>query len=77
MEVNVRFSEYDSPSFDSQIETISKAKSNGIMSVETSVKELYGDSKDEEWINKEIDRIKEEQGIVEMPEPAINEDLDL
>ena len=47
------------------------------MSVETSVKELYGDSKDETWINEEIARIKEEQGIVEMPEPAINEDLDL
>ena len=77
IDINVNFSEYDSPSFDSQIDTISKAKQNGIMSVETSVKELYGDSKDEDWIDKEIQRIKEEQGIVEMPEPAINEDLEL
>lgn len=77
IEVNVNFSEYDSPSFDNQIDTISKAKMNGIMSVETSVKELYGDSKDEEWIKKEVARLKEEQGITEMNEPAINEDLDL
>ena len=77
IEVNVNFSEYDSPSFDNQIDTISKAKMNGIMSVETSVKELYGDSKDEEWITKEVARLKEEQGITVMPEPAINEDLDL
>ena len=77
MKMEVRFSEYDSPSFDSQIETIGKAKSNGIMSVETSIKELYGDSKDEEWIKDEVKRVKEEQGIVDTLEPAINDDLDL
>ena len=75
-DINVLFGEYDSPSFDSQIDTVSKAKMNGIMSIETSVRELYGDSKDEEWIVQEITRIKEEQGITQMEEPAINNDID-
>ncbi len=77
IEINVNFGEYDSPSFDSQIDTITKAKNGGIMSIETSIKELYGDSKDEEWIDEEILRLKEEQGITEMEEPSINQDLDL
>lgn len=76
IEIEVKFGEYDSPSFDSQIDTISKAKSGGIMSIDTSVKELYGDSKDDKWIEEEIARLKEEQGITEMTEPAINNDLD-
>ncbi len=71
IKINVLFGEYDTPSFDSQIDTISKAKNNGIMSIETSVKELYGDSKDEKWIEEEILRLKEEQGIVSLEEPAI------
>lgn len=74
-EISVLFGEYDSPSFDSQIDTISKAKNNGIMSIETSVRELYGDSKDEEWIQKEIERLKSEQGIVEMTEPSIGDEV--
>lgn len=76
IDVNVLFGEYDSPSFDNQIETISKAKMNGIMSLETSIKELYGDSKDEEWIIEEIERLKEEQGLVNMNEPSVNQDVD-
>ena len=77
IEINVNFGEYDSPSFDSQIDTVTKAKNGGIMSVDTAVKELYGDSKDDDWINDEIARIKEEQGITEMEEPSINQDLSL
>ena len=76
IELDIKFGEYDTPSFDSQIKTISDAKNGGIMSIDTSIKELYGDSKTEEWINKEILRIKQEQGIIEMNEPAINQDLD-
>lgn len=75
IDISVSFGEYDSPSFDNQIDTISKAKNNGIMSIETSVKELYSDSKDEEWIEQEIARLKEEQGIAQMDEPAINQDM--
>ena len=39
-----------------QIETIGKAKANGIMSVETSVEELYGDTKDDNWKKEEVQR---------------------
>lgn len=77
IEINVMFGEYDSPSFDNQIDTISKAKNNGVMSIETSVKELYGDSKNEQWLSEEIARLKEEQGITMMNEPSVNNDLDL
>lgn len=75
IEIDVKFGEYATPSFDAQIETISKAKMNGIMSLETSIDELYGDSKDEEWKAQEIARLKEEQGFTEMIEPAVNQDL--
>lgn len=71
------FGGYANPSFEAQIETIGKAKTNGIMSIETSVEELYGDTKDDEWKKEEVQRIKNEQGIVEMEEPSINNDLDL
>lgn len=77
IDIDVLFSEYSTPSFDVQIETISKAKMNGIMSLETSIEELYGDSKDDEWKQEEIARLKEEQGFTELQEPAINNDLDL
>ncbi len=76
VEFEVKFGEYDSPSFDCQIDTITKAKNGGIMSIETSVDELYGDSKDDEWKTKEVARLKEEQGIVSMNEPSINQDVD-
>ena len=57
IEIDVLFGEYSTPSFDAQIETISKAKMNGIMSLETSIDELYGDSKDDEWKAQEIARL--------------------
>lgn len=69
-EIDVTFGEYANPSFESQIETVSKGKTNGIMSIETCVDELYGDSRDDEWKEDEVKRLKEEQGIYEMEEPA-------
>ena len=56
----------------SQVETVGKAKTQGIMSVEASVDELYGDTKDEEWKKEEVARLKAEQGIAEEEEPALN-----
>ena len=44
------------------------------MSIEASVEELYGDSKDDNWKREEIARLKAEQGVVEMEEPGINLD---
>lgn len=46
------------------------------MSIEASVDELYGDSKDEVWKADEIARLKAEQGIEESTEPQINTSLD-
>lgn len=75
IEVKLKFGEYANPSFESQIETISKAKTSGIMSVENAVEELYGDSKDEAWKQTEVSRLKAEQGIIELEEPVIKEDV--
>jgi hypothetical protein len=77
VDVELKFSEYSSPSFDSQIQTIGEARTAGIMSVETGVDELWGDSKDEEWKAAEVERLKEEQGLVEMGESAVSDDLQM
>lgn len=58
--VEVTFQSYANPSFESQIETLAKAKTSGIMSVEAIVEELYGDNRDEDWKQEEIKRIKGE-----------------
>ena len=42
------------------------------MSVEAQVEELYGDSRDDEWKQEEIARLKAEQGITEVEEPGVN-----
>ena len=75
VEVNITFGEYANPSFESQIETIGKGKTQGIMSIEACVEELYGDSKDEEWKAQEVQRIKAEQGIDTVQNPAVNMEL--
>ena len=72
IEVTIDFGEYANPSFESQVETVTKAKTGGIMSIEAAVEELYGDSKDEDWKAEEVKRLKEEQGIAELEEPAVN-----
>lgn len=77
VEATASFGGYANPSFEAQVETIGKAKMNNIMSIETSVEELYGDTKDDKWKQEEVQRIKNEAGIVEMEEPSINDDLDL
>ena len=70
VEATVSFGEYANPSFEAQVETIGKAASSQIMSIETQVDELYGDSKDDDWKAAEVSRIKNERGIAEMTEPA-------
>ena len=71
---DVTFGDYANPSFESQVETIGKAKAQGIMSTEASVDELYGDTRDEDWKKKEVARIRAEQGLVDAEEPAVNMD---
>lgn len=75
VECDVTFGEYANPSFESQVETVGKAKAQGIMSIEASIDELYGDSRDDDWKKEEVARLKAEQGIVDVQEPAVNMDL--
>lgn len=70
--MNIKFKEYANPSFESQVETVVKARQGGIMSIEQSVQELYGDSLDEHCKEQEIERLKQEQGIANLEEPAVN-----
>lgn len=71
VKVDIPFGEYANPSFESQVETVSKGKQGGIMSIEAAVEELYGDSKADEWKQEEIARLKAEQGIAELEEPGV------
>lgn len=72
--VSIPFGEYANPSFESQVETLAKARPGvAIMSIEAQVEELYGDSKEAKWKEAEIRRLKEEQGIVELEEPRVNQ----
>lgn len=73
-EVSVKFGEYASPDFGSTVDTVVKAKQGGVMSIEQSVEELYGDTWTREDKDAEIARLKAEQGIVDMDEPAVNLD---
>lgn len=74
IKVDISFAEYANPSFESQVETLAKARPGSpVMSVEAQVEELYGDTKDSEWKKEEIARLKAEQGIAEMEEPGVNQ----
>ena len=73
VKVDIPFGEYANPSFESQVETLAKARPGvPMMSIEAQVEELYGDSKDEKWKQEEIARLKAEQGIAEVEEPGIS-----
>lgn len=75
-EPSVSFGEYSIPTFDAVVETVGKAKSQGIMSIERSVEELYGDSLTEEEKADEVARLKNEQGIIDIPEPSLSDNAD-
>ncbi|HEY4543736.1 MAG TPA: hypothetical protein VIG40_03735 [Tissierellaceae bacterium] len=63
--VSVNFGEYASPDFDSKVEVVGKAKSFGIMSLEQSIEELYGDSWTEEEKVLEVERIRNSGLVVD------------
>ena len=48
-EITVKFGEYASPDFGTTVDTVGKAKQYGVMSLETSVDQLYGDT----WTKEE------------------------
>lgn len=75
-EVAITFGEYASPSFDTVVEIVGKAKSYGIMSIEKAIDELYGDTMTDEEKAIEIQRIKEQNGMVETEEPKTIDDED-
>lgn len=72
VEVTVEFGDYANPSFESQVETIGKARTGQMMSVDAAVDTLYGDDRDDTWKQEEVSRIKAEIGIAEVEEPALN-----
>lgn len=69
----VSFGEYANPSFEAVVETLSNP--NTPMSIEAKVDEMWGDSKDKSWKDEEVKRIKEQQGIVAMEEPALGGEM--
>lgn len=76
VKVDIGFGEYANPSFESQVETLSKARPGSpIMSIEAQVEELYGDSKDDVWKQKEVSLLKQEMGITDLEEPEVNSKL--
>ncbi|MCM3041704.1 capsid protein [Paenibacillus motobuensis] len=72
-EASVSFGEYASPSFDSVVETVGKARTYGIMSIETSVEQLYGDTWTDEQKAEEVARLRADQGLTDMDEPEVRE----
>lgn len=74
-EVSVDFGEYGAPDFDSRVETVGKASTYGIMSVETQVEELWGSSKEDEWKAGEVKRIMQEKGLADGATSAVGDEL--
>ena len=73
-EVTVDFGEYGAPDFDSRVETVGKASTYGIMSVETQVEELWGSSKEDDWKAAEVKRIMQEKGLTEGEPTAVGDE---
>lgn len=74
-QVAVTFGEYGAPDFDSRVETVGKASTYGIMSVETQVEELWGSSKDEAWKASEVQRIMQGKGLADGSTSAVGDEF--
>lgn len=72
-EPEVDFGDYASPTFNDVVNTVAIAKQNNQMSIRTGLIQMYGDSKTDEWYDEEEARIKQEQGVAVMDEPAFND----
>lgn len=73
-DLSANFGEYANPSFEAVIETMSNP--NTPMSIDAKVEEIWGDSKTDEWKAEEVERIKQERGIIQMDEPSfVNDNL--
>ena len=69
-EVSVDFGEYANPSFEAQVETVGKAFVDGVMSIETAIEQLYGDTWTEDEKAEEVERLKTRDSV---NEPQIND----
>ncbi|EOU1496578.1 capsid protein [Clostridium perfringens] len=76
-EVSIVFGEYASPSFDVVVETVGKAKTYGVMSIEQCIEEMYGDTWTDEEKEEEIKRIKEQNCYLVAEEPKTVDDSDM
>lgn len=76
-EVSIVFGEYASPSFDTVVEIVGKAKTYGVMSIEQCIEEMYGDTWTDEEKKEEIQRIKEQNGYLVAEEPKTVDDYDM
>lgn len=74
-EVSISFGEYASPDFSTVVETVGRAKSLGIMSLEKAIDEMYGDTMTEEEKALEVERIRGDSGMTLDQEDA-KEDVD-
>ena len=72
-EIEISFGEYANPSFEAVVETMSNP--NTPMSIEAKIEEMWGDSRDQAWKDEEVKRVKEQQGIATLEEPALNEEV--
>lgn len=71
VDASVTFGEYASPSFDAALASMSTAAQWNLLSIETIIDELYGDTKDDAWKAVEAGRIRELRGITTMDEPRL------
>ena len=75
--VDFTFGEYSRLSFDDKIRTLASARpGEAIISKETIINELWGDSKSEEWKAEELARLETEQSIIDI-QPFHRDDEDL
>lgn len=75
METEITFGEYATPSFDMILSALSNP--NVPLSIEAKVEELWGDTKDEDWKEQEVNRLKEEMGIVSMDIPSMGDEVNV
>jgi hypothetical protein len=76
--ISFTWGQYANPSFEARVETISKARMSGIMSLERCIDELYGDDLTKELKKQEVEKLKQEEQekIPAMDEPSFSEGLE-
>ena len=74
-EVSISFGEYASPDFTTVVETVGKAKSLGVMSLEKAIDEMYGDTMTNEEKAQEVERIRGDTGM-SLDQDDAKEDVD-